>query len=184
MIRVSIEANDGAQLRQLLVGMLAGASIAAPAVPAPQPEKHDTASDDTSQMQSTGPLAAAPATQPEPPTPSEQRKRGRPAKAKAEPPAPTGEAPPPADAASGENSGSTADPAPGGETTAQPEQPITGSVMDPKAPDVTDVRAALQSYAAKKGLPACGNLLEKFGANQVSKLKPEDYAAFIAECAA
>ena len=176
MIRVSIEANDGMHLRQLLVGMLAGTSLAAapaaPAAPASQPEPRDSASDDTTQMQTTGPIAA----EPEPPTPSEQRKRGRPAKAKAEPPAPTGEAPQPADAAPQAE-------APG-ETTAQPEQPITGSVMDPKAPDVTDVRAALQSYAAKKGLPACGNLLEKFGANQVSKLKPEDYAAFIAECAA
>lgn len=167
MIRVSIEANDGAHLRHLLIGMLAGSSATAQVVPIVreqvQPEKRDTASDDTSQMQSTGPLA--PASEAEQPTPSEQRKRGRPAKVKAEPPAPTGEAPAPADATEAE-------------PPANPE-----ATTPPKELDITDMRAALQAYAAKNGVPAAQALLEKHGgAKKISDLKAEHFAAFYAEC--
>lgn len=170
MIRVSIEVTDGAHLRHLLVGMLAGsnASVAqAQPVAGPQPEPRDSASDDTTQMQTTGPIEA----QPEPPTPSEQRKRGRPPKAKAEPPAPTGDAPAPAD---------QPDPtSPGGETPSNPE-----ATTPPATLELSDVRAALLAYSATHGVPGAGKLLEKYGATKVSDLKPEQYAAFFAECKA
>lgn len=171
MIRVSIEATDGAHLRHLLVGMLAGSNASvAQAQPVAGPS--DPPSADSSSTAPSGDASANQASSSEePPTPSEQRKRGRPPKAKAEPPAPTGDAPAPADQPNPTS--------PGGETPANPE-----ATTPPATLELSDVRAALLAYSATHGVPGAGKLLEKYGAARVSDLKPEQYAAFYSECKA
>jgi hypothetical protein len=47
-----------------------------------------------------------------------------------------------------------------------------------------DVRAALQKFTSVSGIPAGIELLKKFGANRISELKAEDYAAFVEGCEA
>lgn len=47
-----------------------------------------------------------------------------------------------------------------------------------------EVRAALQQYTASKGVPAGIELLKKFGAGRISELDADNYASFVAECAA
>lgn len=51
------------------------------------------------------------------------------------------------------------------------------------ASTIDDVRAALQAYTAKHGVPAGIDLLKGFGAARISELKDADYAAFVEKCA-
>lgn len=51
------------------------------------------------------------------------------------------------------------------------------------AATIDDVRAALQAYTAKHGVPAGIDLLKGFGAARISELKEADYAAFVEKCA-
>jgi len=51
------------------------------------------------------------------------------------------------------------------------------------ASTIDDVRAALQAYTAKHGVPAGIDLLKGFGAARISELKDADYAAFVEQCA-
>ena len=57
------------------------------------------------------------------------------------------------------------------------------ATVDPATFTLDEVRAALQQFAADKGVPAGIELLKKFGAGRISELKEDDYASFIAECA-
>lgn len=47
-----------------------------------------------------------------------------------------------------------------------------------------DVRACLQSFSRKNGVPASVELLKKFGASRISDLDQKHYEAFRAECGA
>lgn len=47
-----------------------------------------------------------------------------------------------------------------------------------------EVRAALQTFTASKGVPAGIELLKEFGAGRVSELDAGKYANFVAKCAA
>ena len=47
-----------------------------------------------------------------------------------------------------------------------------------------DVRACLQSFSRKNGVPASVELLKKYGASRISDLDPKHYQDFRAECGA
>lgn len=91
-----------------------------------------------------------------------EKKRGRPAKPKEEAAAPVEK---PVDAETAPTvSAATTEPAPAKEAT------------------IDDVRAALQGFTAKNGVPAGIDLLKEFGAARISELKEADYAAFVEKC--
>lgn len=55
---------------------------------------------------------------------------------------------------------------------------------DAKKLSLDEVRAALQTFTASKGVPAGIELLKKYGAGRISELEEANYAAFAADCAA
>lgn len=63
----------------------------------------------------------------------------------------------------------------------------TTATDTPEAPpeirlSLDDVRACLQSFSRKNGVPASVELLKKYGASRISDLDVKHYAAFRAEC--
>lgn len=64
------------------------------------------------------------------------------------------------------------------------EPEASAPAPEPAAFTIDDVRAALQGFTARQGLPAGIGLLKQFGASRISELKAEDYAAFVKGCAA
>lgn len=71
------------------------------------------------------------------------------------------------------------------EVEVQPEpEPVVVAEPELRALSIDEVRAALQQYTAAKGVPAGIELLKKFSAGRISELAAEQYAAFVAECAA
>ena len=59
-------------------------------------------------------------------------------------------------------------------------------LAEPEAKTYTldEVRAALQQFTAKSGVPAGIDLLKSFNAGRISELDADDYAAFVERCAA
>lgn len=57
-------------------------------------------------------------------------------------------------------------------------------VAEAKPLTIDEVRAALQQFTAAKGVPAGIELLKKFNASRISELAEDNYASFVAECAA
>lgn len=47
---------------------------------------------------------------------------------------------------------------------------------------VDDVRAALNQLMASKGMQPCQDILQRYGVTRISKLLPNRFAEFIAEC--
>jgi len=76
--------------------------------------------------------------------------------------------------------------------TPEPEAPAAEPEPEPEpAPEpapagpaltVDDMRAALQSYSRKHGVPASVELLKKFGASRISDLDPSKFRDFLEEC--
>lgn len=62
----------------------------------------------------------------------------------------------------------------------KPEEPVAPPPEPPKTLD--DIRAALQDYAGKHGIPASIDLLKKFNAARVSEVDESDYDHFIDLC--
>ena len=60
-------------------------------------------------------------------------------------------------------------------------EPETKSVSD-KPASLDEVRAALQAFTAKSGVPAGIELLKKYNAARISELEEQHYGAFIADC--
>lgn len=63
----------------------------------------------------------------------------------------------------------------GDEPQSEPSEPVTYTL--------DDIRNALQTYIAAKGLPAGVELLKKYGTIRSSELEEQHYASFIKECA-
>lgn len=80
-------------------------------------------------------------------------------------------------------------------TRAKKEEPVTGAapvgepagestaaVAAPTTLTIDDVRTALQGFTAKNGVPVGITLLKEFGAQRISELKRDQFAAFIEKC--
>lgn len=69
-----------------------------------------------------------------------------------------------------------------------PEKPTLSQSEPAETADKTytldEVRAALQQFTAKSGVPAGIDLLKTFNAGRISELDADDYAAFVERCAA
>ncbi len=63
----------------------------------------------------------------------------------------------------------------------QPQPQLDAS--EPATYTLDDIRDALQTYTAAKGVPAGVELLKKYGAVRSSELAEQHYASFIKECA-
>jgi hypothetical protein len=70
--------------------------------------------------------------------------------------------------------------------SAEPESASTSATVasEAKSLSLDEVRAALQSFTASKGVPAGIELLKKYNAGRISELEEANYAAFAADCAA
>lgn len=78
--------------------------------------------------------------------------------------------------------------------TPEPEAPAAEAApepapaTEPTEPETTltvdDMRAALQSFSRKHGVPASVDLLKKFDASRISDLAPSKYTDFLKECGA
>lgn len=68
------------------------------------------------------------------------------------------------------------------ETPAEPTPASDASSTD-KPASLDEVRAALQAFTAKSGVPAGIELLKKYNAARISELEEQHYGAFIADCA-
>ena len=103
-----------------------------------------------------------------------EKKRGRPAKEKAEPVVEV----------------SVVDKAvdePAIEAASEPaaEVSIVNDIVENTTPaTLDDVRAALQGFVGKNGMPAGLELLKEFECARISELSTDQYAAFLARCAA
>lgn len=59
--------------------------------------------------------------------------------------------------------------------------PVSADPED-KTYTIDDVRAALQLYTGKHGMPKAIDLLKAYKAGRISEVKPEDYASFVKDC--
>lgn len=68
----------------------------------------------------------------------------------------------------------------------EPEAPAEAPEQEAEAKtySLDEVRAALQQFTAKSGVPAGIDLLKSFNAGRISELDAGDYAAFVERCAA
>lgn len=64
----------------------------------------------------------------------------------------------------------------------QPVEPEKIAVEQSKEFTIDDVRSALQAFTTKAGIDGGIQLLKTFGAQRISELKADQYAAFIAGC--
>jgi len=82
-----------------------------------------------------------------------------------------------ATATAGSEETQTSDP-----VAAQQESDV-GASTSTKPASLDEVRAALQAFTAKSGVPAGIELLKKYNAARISELEEQHYGAFIADCA-